>query len=503
MFSSCEGKGKMIIFARKKMNVISYHIFMFPFKLEKGWSQAVIDKMLSESRWEREIFKYENGDFASNFSEQGYFYMFSSEAIFDEGSRNQVITTYCLPLDNEASYTINVNKRGLRKSYVLKLEKVEMNVYDGKAAILSFHLSNDCYSELQDILNINDFGRRIYPQYLVNDNAGNVDLQNTKNVFLADSIELKLGKGTKQSDDFSHYVKYNEPPYTMPYYIKALLPEKMRDCWWLLDDRMYVVSYFSSTLFSDRMRDTYGNSNRWMEKGSVEYDWYRYVYIDNEEPRCRDEEVFRNALRSSTNTRWSGNGLFYGVTRYSFSCLIGNDGIGLLRNIKTMYYRMTSLVLAQRVLLLYYSKEIADISKKMEGDIVFKKELRRRVNVLNRDYLRFVNNIYFREITPQDFGIELYDMMQKQMNIKRDEEGLSMEIDKLFQYLAASNDEKRNSEAGTLNWIATLFLVPTLITGIWGMNIDQTNRWYWSLSGVALGLAAIIIYLLIVRKRRE
>lgn len=180
----------------------------------------------------------------------------------------------------------------------------------------------------------------------------------------------------------------------------------------------------------------------------------------------------------------------------------GIDFIGLLRQTKTMYYRMASLVLAQRVLSLYYSREISEISKELDEDKLSNKQLRKRVNILNRDYLRFVNNIYFREVTPQDQGIELYDLMQEQMNIKRDEEGLSTEVEQLYHYVTMTNDEQRNNETERLSIIATLFLVPTLLTGIWGMNLNDTNNWFWVWTGCAIVLAAIIIWQLIKVKNK-
>lgn len=485
------------------MNTYSYHIFMFPFSLKAEWKQADIDKMLRYSSWKRKEFFYKDGDFASNFSEQGYFYDFSSGAMFDDpDSLNRVLSTYQLPTSEGDTYTININKYGKKYSYTLAVDKIELNVYDEKAAVLSFHLNNDKYQEIQDILFINDYGRRIYPQYLVNDNEGTIDLQATKNSFLADSICLKLERKPDLEDDFSSYANATIPPYTMPRYIKGLLPEAMHECRWLLDDRMYVVSYFSNPDFAKQMREKYGTEGKWLDKERPEWWWYQYVFVDNDDPTCQDEKMFRELLTRATYSRWKNKvgdieyQTFYGVSRYSFTCLVGTDYIGLLRHVKTMYYRMASLVLAQRVLSLYYSREISEISKELDEDKLTNKELRARVNTLNRDYLRFVNNVYFREVTPQDQGIELYDLMQLQMNIKRDEEGLSTEVEQLYHYVTMANDEQRNNEAERLSIIATLFLVPTLITGIWGMNLDQEfsiNRWYLFFTAIAFVLAIIIV----------
>ena len=484
----------------------SYHIFMFPFSLQNDWKHSDIDRMLKDSGWDRKQFAYDEGDFASNFSEQGYFYDFTSGAMFDDpDSRNRVVTTYRLNNSEDGIFTININKYGSKYSYKLHIDKIEMNVYDEKAAILSFHLENKDYTTLKDILYINDYGRRIYPQYLANDDngSGNVDLQKTKNNFLADSIEIDLGKRPVYRDDFSSYARKNVPPYTMPSYIKGILPEKMHECRWLLDDRMYVVSYFSNSEFSKRMGEQYGSDGKWFDDQRVEWDWYQYLFVDNGGPTCQDGEMFKKLLKSATYTRWSNYGTFFGISRYSFTCLIGEDVINLLRQTKTMYYRMASLVLAQRALSLYYSREISEISRELDENKLTNDELRRRVNILNRDYLRFVNNVYYREVTPQDQGIELYDKMQEQMNIKRDEEGLSTEVEQLYHYVTMTNDEQRNNEAERLSVIATLFLIPTLITGIWGMNLNEgesSDPWYWTWTSIAVVLSVVIILFFFIRK---
>lgn len=491
------------------MSTYSYHIFMFPFSLQAEWNHEIIDTMLRNASWERNQFFYEKGDFASNFSEQGYFYDFCSGAMFDDPtSLNRVLATYQLPISAGDTYTININKYGNKKSYTLAVDKVELNIYDEKAAILCFHLNNDKYQDVQDILYINDYGRRIYPQYLVNGDDGKINLQQTKNSFLADSISLRLERRPDYVDDFSSYTQKSIPPYTMPRYIKGLLPEQMHECRWLLDDRMYVVSYFSNIDFAKQMREKYGTEGKWLDRQRPEWNWYQYVFVDNDDPSCQDEKMFKELLTHATYSRWNnldGNNYyqtFFGVSRYSFTCLTGIDFIGLLRHTKTMYYRMASLVLAQRVLSLYYSREISEISKELDEDKLSNRQLRKRVNILNRDYLRFVNNIYFREVTPQDQGIELYDLMQEQMNIKRDEEGLSTEVEQLYHYVTMTNDEQRNTETEKLSIIATLFLVPTLLTGIWGMNLNDENTWFWIWSAAALVLATIIIIQLINVKRK-
>jgi len=95
--------------------------------------------------------------------------------------------------------------------------------------------------------------------------------------------------------------------------------------------------------------------------------------------------------------------------------------------------------------------------------------------------------------------------MQDQMNIERDEKGLSTEVEQLYHYVTMANDEQRNNEAERLSIIATLFLVPTLVTGIWGMNLNEnfpTNGWYVLFSSIAAVLAIVIVVMLFKGKRK-
>jgi len=493
----------------KDTDIRSYHIFMFPFSLHHEWNEEIIGKMLNRKGWVRKQFDYRSGDFASNFSEMSYFYEFSSGAMFDDpGSMNRVMSAYSMPLGTDASYIIKVNKYGNKSIYKLHLNKIDMNVYDDKAAILSFHLANTEYTDFQDILNINDFGRRIYPQFLANDKFGRVDLQITKNSFLADCIEIDLDNGHSFSDDFSFFGNSPVQPFVLPKYIKGLLPDEMHDCKWLLDDRMYVVSMVCDndtvesmkTLSYTREEIAKSYGNKYCDNRNAYRKWYQYVFVDNSDETCVNPEMFGNLLSEATYTRWSTYGTLYGISRYSFVCLanVSDFSVKLTKDIKTMYYRMASLALAQRALALYYSREISQISKDLDEKKTLTKELRKRVDELNRDYLRFVNNIYFREVTSQDQGIELYELMQKQMNIKRDEEGLSGEIEQLHNYIEMKNDDRRNEEMGCLTWIATLFLPATFVTGMFGMNpFDNPfngSHFAWQLVGaVAFTLFAYLI----------
>ena len=474
-------------------NTKSYHIFLFPFRLKDcdGWETEI-----EKTNWERDAFEYAKGSYERNFSSQAYFYEFASGAIFDDNSPNRIVTQYRLSIGDDASYTIKIY--GKPFEYKLHIDKILLNVYDDKVGILSFHLNNETYGDFDDILRINDFGRRIFPQYLSQDNG----IVGPKSSFLADSICLDLNNGHVYEDDFEQYAKCTIPPFTLPKFIKGILPSSMRNAHWLLDDRMYVISWYVNNEMSGKL------SKISFREGEISFDndtfkkWYKYVFVDNNDLTCQSERMFQQLLSKATYDRWLKYGTVFGVSRYSFVVLGSLEYSTFFRDvvlghIQTMYFNMVSLCLAQRTMGLYYSNEIAEISNTLRTDAKNDKELFLRVQKLSNDYLRYVNNIYFREITPQDQGIELYEMLQSQTAIGRDEKELNTEIEQLFNYINMTSDQKRNEFAQILNMIAAIAVPATIITGVFGMNPFPDSDSTWGNFWCEILLIAILIGIVI------
>jgi len=135
-------------------------------------------------------------------------------------------------------------------------------------------------------------------------------------------------------------------------------------------------------------------------------------------------------------------------------------------HMKTMYYQMVVLSLMQRASILRFSGEVTAISELDDEDTQLKE-----IKHINKAYLKFINSMYFREVTAQEQGIELYDMIQEHMRIERDVKDLNREIDELYQFAKLLEDEKERNKTNKHTWLATIFLPAMLISGILGMNI--------------------------------
>ena len=138
--------------------------------------------------------------------------------------------------------------------------------------------------------------------------------------------------------------------------------------------------------------------------------WYKYVFVDDGGfVTCQNSGMKKELVKQSTYYRWQKLGTLYGVSRYSFVTITNMEAKGFIDvHMRTIYSRMFELVILQRASILRFSGEVTKVSALKEGH---DKELARRIRSLYREYIRFINQIYFQSVTVQDQGIELYDML--------------------------------------------------------------------------------------------
>lgn len=114
-------------------------------------------------------------------------------------------------------------------------------------------------------------------------------------------------------------------------------------------------------------------------------------------------------MEEHTYYRWQQWSSLYGISKYSLVYLTNNEVPDyLIEYFQTIYARMAELVLVQRASMLRFSGEITKVSQLSNQDV---EAVSKRVSSLYKEYIRFVNQIYFREITAQDQGIEMYNKL--------------------------------------------------------------------------------------------
>lgn len=470
----------------------SRHIFIFPFQWDyiekRGYASynertdiKKFDKLFSAvSPLKRQYF--EIGASEERYNEYTYFHPFARRALF--GTKENPSVYYYELSDTQGTYNISVKIDGVSTTYSLQLEKIAVSVFDTGVGTVAYFLRNDRYTSSEDILRINDSGRRIYPQFMEKGNR-----LKSKDSFLADRIYGGLGV-MDFDDDFSQFEEdiSHTNIFLPPDHIRQVFGYNKMDrteddgCQKfvfhqeserkdiirispVMDDRMFFITYYHSPDYAQKLKSKpkiFGKNRECgiYEEGHFGNLWFRYLFGDGRGKSVANASVQKEDIKRTTYARWSGSGTLFGLTKDS---LVGiSDWYLIGDHITTMYYQMATLSLVQRSTILRFSNEIASITQ-LILDKKTKRKTEKQVKELYGNYIRFLNETYFREVTPQIQGIEMYDMLQNNMNIRKDAKALDEEMGELFNYTTLE-------EQGVLNKTANLYLPITLLVGFLGIN---------------------------------
>lgn len=497
--------------------VYSYHVFYFPFKWDfkdtgnklftdrydvadlkeapkqKVWRRTRIRKGVPQ----RDVMAMKEA--SELFGEKQYFFEFVHPVLYDSmDEKNNILRHYerLEPEARDVRYEIEVKD----KKYELKVESINLNIYSTGIGVLTLYLANKKESQKSeaDVRNINQYGRRVMPP-----NAGEFnDWQRSQ---LAKSISIRGLQSDAQDrykDDFRYcYIqdekrKGVDDTWTVSSMILNLIHDIFpdMDVVPVVDDRMLVNCWYGNKELSQKIA----------EYDSFKNSWYKFVFLDEGNcPSCQDKEMRDRLLSESTYTRWKDYGTLYGVSRYSLVALTDESGFStsvIAMHMRTIYARLFELMIVQRASLLRFSGEVTKLCRaiNLKKDL---KEIEEPIKSLYLGYIRFINQIYFRSVTTQDQGIELYEMISRQFDTERQIKALDGEIDELNRYIDLRIDSRRNKNGEWLNMLAAFFLPGSLVAGLLGMNkwhdVIPDFWWYFGVVVVlSAGLGCLISHLM-------
>lgn len=483
--------------------ICSQHIFMFPFqwKIEHDLhnlfsSQINLDRIQfdGQGKWMRvtlndELSQQEN---ELLYNEKNYFYKFVHDALYDNGKngRDNLVRHFerVEPKLKPVSYIIGTKE----KEYSLSVQNMVLNFYSTGVGVFLFYLNNEEYKDYQDILNINQFGRRVYPPFYA-------DCKEHGQT--ATKIEI-VGLNGCYKEDFKGYTTAdtNLPAQFIRDMIAEVAPNIMVDP--VIDDRMYTMSWLYNKQKAEQICKSYhGYINDSIPNLD---DWYKYVFVDSY-LTCQDTEMERKLIKESSYTRWIGYKSIYGISRYSFVMLSNTDPDSydkyLYANFSTEYCRMAELILVQKASVLRFSQEVTNISM-----LDKRKNLSDMVDSLYKEYIRFVNQIHFREISAQDQAIELYKMLYEKMDLENQVEKLDKEIDELHNYVSLYEDRQKSKVMDIMSIMAGVLLPVTVVSGFFGMNNSLNEAgggdswlssftWQWIIMVISVVITSVVLTL--------
>jgi hypothetical protein len=297
----------------------SCHVFIFPFRWELNdpggdpHHLIAIESLLKQPPWKYSPFKV---DTPEKYSLWAYFYDFAREGLLDfkdEDENHEVLRHYQYNVPEGSLYKISTGQN----LYELDIEKIELEFYATGVAFLVFFLNNNRHPEFQAIRNINEYGRRIYPQYLkIPDKEGATLTTDPKKKFLASGITLEIKDGNRFFDDFSYFDNLdnvNRIPNRLPEFILDLLGKQSFDTrkWTrqvrvqpVVDDRMFVMCWYGNDKLAERVTEFFPERQSYAYERSDE--WYAFMFIDTDDPTCQSPPMMHRLLKSSTYDRWAG-----------------------------------------------------------------------------------------------------------------------------------------------------------------------------------------------------
>lgn len=481
----------------KSDTVYSYHTFLFPFVFDMGkrrknfnqikkfleddWKTVVYDKRYIEEKSEEEL------ELAYN--EYQYFLNAPRKAIYrlegDEKNKDIIVKSYINK--RVQKYSKYIIKKG-EEEFVLNISSIFLNIYNTGVGILGFKLENTEFSQstMQSILRINEYGRRIFPPYIGGKQCG----------LVGDSISITaLGqnmihpqKEDKIVADYKKYLQMDNRDYLSDTtYVSDIIQEVLGkkfsfgknsnkgtlQCKLVIDDRMFVLSGISNKEFLKNIASQNTNNEyAWEENSRMEYEkhktdyLYEYVFIDGNEISCIDSEQRYKLLKEHLNTRWLGLeddktkeklGTVYGITQHSM--VVATNADFIMKHFLTMYTQMAILTLVQRTSIISLSNMAAELAASINGTKNLKREERNKIIDLQRAYAAFENQILFFEVTAQEQGIELYEMLQKFLLIERENNRLQTQIQHLYEVASMHYSRSINRVMiilGIITFIATI-----------------------------------------------
>lgn len=478
---------------------------MFPFQWRiRDYDDRVFSEQISlnnityvtGSNWVRNPGPADDNEADSLYNERNYFYEFVHDALYDNGSDNSLIRHFerSETKHGKVKYVVNCGK----KVYELRVGAINLNLYSTGVGVLSFYLYNESFPEPSDVLKINQAGRRVFPPFI-----GSVKYRG----IIAHSIEIKglNGLETGYKEDFNRYTNKTPANYLASFIVDMIheVAENI-DLKPVIDDRMFVQCWYkydkwANKFSSDQYEDFLYHNN-----------WYEFVFIDDfNGMTCQNDTMQKELIRKATYERWQKWYSLYAVSRYSMVYLTNfmteTEAPYLFTYFETIYARMAELILVQKASVLRFSAEVTNLS-----NMEVKRTFSGKVSSLYKEYIRFVNQIHFREISAQDQGIEMYQKLYEAMNLEKHVEKLDAEIGELYNYVSLKEDHKSSNTMSLLTWIATISVPMTVMAGIFGMNnnlLGQSPDMWINHSSVQLAFVLgvtllIFIGILIIKNRR-
>ncbi|MHB2148297.1 CorA family divalent cation transporter [Calditrichota bacterium LG25] len=500
---------KMRNISKIKPDIFSAYLF-FPFAFDNSSIQMPkLARALQNDplkNWRASDYEIKDGQ---DYNEYLYFYRYARDILFSS-SQVEPKDFYFLQWQQKDLWLKifgNDNNRALH----IAVEGVYLHLYDFGVGILIFELNDPKPDKnLQDYIRILNLSRRLYPAFVdkrfdFSDpqahlvaaiNAGECPakiqlLENQQVLVEHDFFRDNLWGMTETrrhiptlSQLITYFLDVRRSGFTFTH--------DKEKYWSIVDDRMFVHSFYRlplkdqihNRIFVQSLKkffDLNAEERYHFNEKSLDI-WYQTIFLDSESPTCQNHLMMKEVLSQATYKRWSNYATFYGYSRFSSVMLVTTNEPENARDFShvlhshfhTMYYQIAVLLFFYRGALLAFSRRSAKIVKLFQKGI--QKKGKQLLERLQKEFLLFRNRFWFKEVTAQDQGIEMFQKWAEQMNIFELMEDVKTEIRELYDYIEYKNEQRENRLLFIITLIGAFLLPVSVITGFLGMNILELDH---------------------------
>lgn len=432
------------------MQPFSFHTFIFPFIIKDSWTPG-------EDYWSHDWLSSNQADAIClhgndlyekklNYATFQYFNRSARSALFDDSNIVDCYESKVVKA-NKSMYIIELTDSKIS----LNINRVRLKMYpEIKTGVLIFETEYQPDSSVSEdekrktVMLINEYGRRVFPEFLPYKNAEDFILcaesLTVTNCNFGDLTQdvtdhFRILSDPKSNDEFGFI---NNPGRDSEIIRKILFGMGGGiDIEPAIDDRMFVCCIVADEKWTNEFC---GIVNEPVEENYEKAkELYAVINCDSSGGycSCRNPQMLQECLDLQLYKRWTDYGTLHAITSHSMFCLTGNFKeieIEVINPFLTMYIQMCVLTIVQRSALIRFDFEI---NKAIEN--------RNLVNNLMKSFAKFQGQIMLPEVTSQIQGIEIYQKLTDALFIKKLEEDIDKQIHNLFEITENENAQKQQN----------------------------------------------------------
>lgn len=253
------------------------------------------------------------------------------------------------------------------------------------------------------------------------------------------------------------------------------------------DDRMYVNVAYALTGTAPRSGDT----NAWNQHERL---FSLAMFVDepndgwkNLNSWAYDEGFTRQKMHELSLNRWKGLGTRSGYTEYS-NAHLGYGGFFsnpiAITHVPYIYGRMLLIALFYQASLRHYQRWVTLATDELIGNKISLGNV--SLSKARRNFIEFTNNYWFRDITSQMQGREIFAKQVAALELTVEYDLIKDEMERADEFVEMKFQTAMNDKMGRASTIGLLLALASLFYA--GAQIDAKSGWLWSGSALLTGI---------------